>query len=151
MPLSGNKLEVNQIRGKGSAAQPISISGGDGSHTGSAAPVIQAGFTALSDAAATLTGPQHCGSLDMTPTAGRAVTTLTGAQLDAYYAGDLPIGASWQLVINNKAAATHAITLTAGASGVVVSGTAAVAANTVGIFQVYKEAADTFLFRRLDA
>lgn len=153
MPLSGNKLKVNQIRGAGSGAQPISISGGDGSHTGSAAPFFQTGYTAIAaDSSQTLTGPQHCGTVALLAgsTGHVTVTVMTGALLDAYYDGDLPIGASWDLIVDNQTAATYNFTLTA-ASGFTVQGTAAVAATVCGVFKITKTAAAEFVAIRLDA
>src|SRR5512142_390240 len=79
--------------------------------------------TAASDAATTLTAAQAVqGIVTMTPTAGRALTTPTGAQLATFFGGQLEIGTSFELTVVNAAAATHAITLTAGASGITLGG-----------------------------
>ena len=52
----------------------------------------------------------------MTPTATRTLTTPTGAELGAAFT-DEAVGSSFRFTVVNLAAATHAITLTAGASG----------------------------------
>jgi hypothetical protein len=67
------------------------------------------------------------------PTAGRAFTTPTGAQLLAELSDEV-VGTSFEFTIVNGAAATHAITLTAGASGIVLVGNAVVAAASSGTF-----------------
>jgi hypothetical protein len=86
------------------------------------------------DEATTLTAAETVGGIvTMTPSAGRALTTPTGAQLKTYFGGPLEIGTSFELTVVNVAAATHAITLTAAASGITlggVSGMATVAAAT---------------------
>jgi hypothetical protein len=87
---------------------------------------------AAADEATTLTAAEAVGGIvTMTPSAGRALTTPTGAQLKTYFGGPLEIGTSFELTVVNVAAATHAITLTAAASGITlggVSGMATVAA-----------------------
>ena len=87
---------------------------------------------AAADEATTLTAAETVGGIvTMTPSAGRALTTPTGAQLKTYFGGPLEIGTSFELTVVNVAAATHAITLTAAASGITlggVSGMATVAA-----------------------
>jgi hypothetical protein len=84
----------------------------------------------------------------MTPTAGRTLTTPTGAELGAAFA-DEAVGTSFKFSVVNLAAATHAITLTAGASGVTLSGLAAVAANTSGSFVGVFTATDTVTIYRV--
>ena len=84
--------------------------------------------TAASDAATTLTAAQCVeGIVTMTPTTGRALTTPTGALLKDYFGGPLEIGTSFELTVINVAAATHAITLTAAASGITLGGVAGMA------------------------
>ena len=85
-------------------------------------------LTAATDAATTLTAAQLIdGIVTMTPTAGRALTTPTGAEIIAGL-GDTPaVGSTFELTVVNVAAATHAITLTAGASGVTLAGVAGMA------------------------
>ena len=73
---------------------------------------------AATDAATTLTAEECVGGIvTMTPTAARALTTPTGAELKTLFGGPLEIGTSFQLNVVNVAAATHAITLTAAADG----------------------------------
>jgi hypothetical protein len=84
--------------------------------------------TAASDAATTLTAAQTVqGIVTMTPTAGRALTTPTGADLKTFFDGRLEIGAAFELTVVNVAAATNAITLTAAASGITLGGVAGMA------------------------
>jgi hypothetical protein len=83
---------------------------------------------AATDAATTLTAAECVGGIvTMTPTAGRALTTPTGAALKTFFGGPLEIGTSFQLNVVNVAAATHAITLTAAASGITLGGVAGMA------------------------
>ena len=85
-------------------------------------------ITAATDAATTLTAAQTVqGIVTMTPTAGRALTTPTGADLKTFFDGRLEIGAAFELTVVNVAAATHAITLTAAASGITLGGVAGMA------------------------
>lgn len=83
---------------------------------------------AATDAATTLTAVQAVeGVVTMTPSAGRALTTPTGAQLKEYIGGPLEIGTSFELTVVNVAASSHAITLTAAASGITLGGVAGMA------------------------
>ena len=83
---------------------------------------------AATDAATTLTAAECVqGVVTMTPTAGRALTTPTGAELKTFFDGRLEIGASFELTVVNVAAATYAITLTAAASGITLGGVAGMA------------------------
>ena len=63
----------------------------------------------------------------MTPSAGRALTTPTGAALKTALGNPLEIGTSFELTVVNVAAATHAITFTAAASGITLGGVAGMA------------------------
>ena len=83
----------------------------------------------------------------MTPTAGRTLTTPTGAELGAAFT-DEAVGTSFKFSVVNLAAATHAVTLTAGASGVTLSGDAVVAAASSGSFVGVFTAADTVTIYR---
>jgi hypothetical protein len=78
----------------------------------------------------------------MTPTAGRALTTPTGAELGAAFT-DEGVGSSLRFTVVNLAGATHAITLTAGASGVTLVGSATVAAASSASFVAVFTAANT--------
>jgi hypothetical protein len=71
----------------------------------------------------------------MTPSTGRTLTTPTGAELGAAFT-DEAVGTSFKFSVVNLAGATHAITLTAGASGVTLVGAVAVAAATSASFVV---------------
>ena len=105
------------------------------------ATVVAASDEATTQSAATLLagGPVV---YTMTPGAGRALTTPTGAQLGAAVA-DEAVGTSFEFSVVNLAGATHAITLTAGASGVTLVGSAVVAAASSASFVGVFTAADT--------
>lgn len=84
--------------------------------------------TAAANEATTLTAAQAVnGVVTMTPSTGRALTTPTGAELKTYIGGPLEIGTTFELTVVNVAAATHAITLTAAASGITLGGVAGMA------------------------
>lgn len=84
--------------------------------------------TAASNEATTLTAAQAInGVVTMTPSTGRALTTPTGAELKTQIGGALEIGTAFELTVVNVAAATHAITLTAAASGITLGGVAGMA------------------------
>jgi len=109
----------------------------------------KATIVAATDAATVQTAAQLAGAgrvvYTMTPTTGRTLTTPTGAQLGAGLT-DEATGTSFEFTVVNVAAATHAITLTAGASGVTllgVAGMATVAAATSATFVGVFTAADT--------
>lgn len=107
------------------------------------------GLVAVADQADTLTAAQLVAKsiFTQTPTAARTLTTATGAQicaaLPAYSAG-----VCFEFTIVNLAAATHAITLAAGASGVTISGLATVAANTSATFVARIADTDTVVIYR---
>jgi hypothetical protein len=98
----------------------------------------------VTDAARTLTSAELFVSklFTCTPTAGRAFTTPTGTEL-ATYAADEVVGTSFEFTIVNLAASSHAITLTAGATGVTIVGSATVAHATSGTFVGVVTAANT--------
>jgi hypothetical protein len=93
------------------------------------------GLVAVADEAATLTAAQLIAKsiFTQTPTAARTLTTATGAQICAAVP-EYSAGVTFEFTIVNKAAATHAITLAAGATGVTIEGLATVAANTSATF-----------------
>ena len=106
-------------------------------------------IVAASDAATVQTAAQLAGAgrvvYTMTPSAGRTLTTPTGAELGAGFT-DEAVGSSFEFTVVNVAAATHAITLTVGASGVTllgVAGMATVAAATSATFVGVFTAANT--------
>jgi hypothetical protein len=106
--------------------------------------------TAASNADTTLTAAQAVeGIVTMTPTTGRSLTTPTGAELKTFFGGQLEIGTSFELTVVNVASATHAITFTAGASGITLGGAAAsatIAAATSATYVFYCTAVDTPAF-----
>jgi hypothetical protein len=84
--------------------------------------------TAAADEATSLTAAEAInGVVTMTPSAGRALTTPTGAALKTAIGNALEIGTSFELTVVNVAAATHAITFTAGATGITLGGVAGMA------------------------
>lgn len=82
-----------------------------------------------------------------TPTTGRALTTATGAQIIALLP-DANVGDCTEFTVVNLAAATHAITLTAGASGVTLVGSAIVSAASSGTWYVRYDSATAVTFIR---
>jgi hypothetical protein len=106
-------------------------------------------LVAATDAATTLTAEQTCGSIvTMTPTAARTVTTPVAADIIAELGSQAKIGQTFEVQIVNLASATHAITFTAGATGVTVVGSATVAAATGGTFTGRVTTASTVVFYR---
>ncbi len=93
---------------------------------------------AASDEATVLTADQAIGGVvTMTPGAGRALTTPTGAQLKTAIGNPLEVGTCFELTVVNGAASTHAITLTAAASGITLSGVAGMATVAAGTSATY--------------
>ena len=84
----------------------------------------------------------------MTPSTGRTLTTPTGAELGAAFT-DEAVGTSFKFSVVNLAGATHAITLTAGASGVTLVGVVAVAAASSASFVGVFTAANTVIIYRV--
>jgi len=106
--------------------------------------------TTLTDAAETMTAAQvvtNGGLLVCTPTATRAKTiptgTLTCAALKGYATGD-----TFDVSVVNLAAATHALTITAGTDATIV-GSATVAAASSASFKVRVSAANTVVWYRV--
>jgi hypothetical protein len=146
-----NKVEWNQagVAGAAGAAGATGATGatgakgdkgntgvtGDTGATGAAGATFQnATEVALTDAAATLTSTQIISSrlFKITPTAARALTTGTAAEILTTMTGE-GVGSTFEFTIVNLAAATHAATLTAG-TGVTLVGVAAVSALTSATF-----------------
>lgn len=92
------------------------------------------GLVAVADAAATLTAAQLVAQsiFTQTPSAGRTLTTATGAEIIAAFPS-YSVGSCIEFTIVNLAAA-QVITLAAGASGVTLVGLATVAAVTSATF-----------------
>lgn len=103
--------------------------------------VVAATDAATTQSAATLAGAGRV-VYTMTPSAARALTTPTGAELGAAFT-DEAVGTSIEFTVVNLAGATHAITLTAGASGVTLVGSATVAAASSATFLGVFTAANT--------
>jgi hypothetical protein len=96
-----------------------------------------------------LTAAQACGSIvTMTPSTGRTLTTPTGAAIIAELGLQAKIGQTFEVSVINLAGATHAITFTAGATGVTVVGNAVVAAASGGTFTGRVASATTVVFYR---
>ena len=105
-------------------------------------------LVAAGDEATVLTGDQCIHSIiTMTPTAGRAVTTPVAADILAAME-EKRVGSTFEVTIVNLAGATHAITFTAGATGVTLIGPANVAANTAATFKGRVASATTVEFYR---
>jgi hypothetical protein len=96
-----------------------------------------------------LTAAQACGSIvTMTPSTGRTLTTPTGAAIIAELGLQAKIGQTFEVNVVNLASSTHAITFTAGATGVTVVGSATVSAATGGTFTGRVATASTVVFYR---
>jgi hypothetical protein len=106
---------------------------------------------AATDAATTLTAAETVESVvTMTPTAARALTTATASAIVTLLGDGVQVGSSFELTVVNGAAATYAITLTAG-SGITLTGasgmatvSAASSATYVGIVTAIGTPAVTF-------
>jgi hypothetical protein len=140
-----NKVEWNQAGAAGAAgatgATGATGAKGDKGNTGVTGDTGAAGATfqnatevALTDAAATLTSTQIISSrlFKITPTAARALTTGTAAEILTTMTGE-GVGSTFEFTIVNLAASLHAATLTAG-TGVTLVGVAAVSALTSATF-----------------
>ena len=82
-----------------------------------------------------------------TPTSGRALTTAIGSLIIALLP-DANVGDCTEFTVVNLAAATHAITLTAGASGVTIVGSAVVSAASSGTWLVRYDSPTAVTFIR---
>jgi hypothetical protein len=103
---------------------------------------------AATDAATALTAAQSIASvITMTPTAGRAVTTATGPEIIAAL-DEYRVGSTFEVTVVNLAPATHAITFTANATGVTVSGSGTVAAASSATFLGRVASATTVVYYR---
>lgn len=108
-------------------------------------------LTAASDAATTLTGAQTVhGIVTMTPTAARNITPPTATDILAAIP-DVQVGTTFELVVQNLAAATHAITMQT-ATGVTYSGqsaaTVSAATNATFLGRVNAISTPTVVFYR---
>lgn len=86
-------------------------------------------FLAASNADTTLTAAQAVGGVvTMTPASSdKTITPPTAADLKTFFGGQLEIGTAFELTIVNVAAATRALTLASGVSGITLGGAAAMA------------------------
>jgi len=108
--------------------------------------------TLAASGAQTATAAQLLGGvLVSTATAAFALTTATGAEICAALeaVNQNVIGVSFEFSIVNLGTSTYHITLTAGATGVTVTGVAAVNAGTSGTFRALVTAADTLVIYRV--
>jgi hypothetical protein len=108
---------------------------GETGATGATGATFQnATAVALTDAAATLTSSQIISSrlFTITTTAARALTSATASEILTTMSGE-SVGSTFEFMIVNLAASTHAATLTAG-TGVTLVGVAAVSAGTSATF-----------------
>ena len=137
MPLLGNDTDgaVTRKRIEAFAAKTEKVT------------VVAATDAATTQAQATLAAAGHV-VYTMTPSTGRTLTTPTGAELGAAFT-DEAVGTSFKFSVVNLAGATHAITLTAGASGVTLVGVVAVAAASSASFVGVFTAPDTLIIYRV--
>jgi hypothetical protein len=114
-----------------------------------AAPASDGGDTPFTATVAQLIA----GLLSMTPTTGRAITTPTGAEMDAGVAfADVPATFGFDFTIQNRAAfaaTDDIITLTAGATGVTVTGSATVAPGVAARFRAVRTTTATWIFYKI--
>ena len=83
----------------------------------------------------TLTAAQSVGVIVAhTPTSNKLVTTATGAEIIAELGAQAKVGQTFVVTIVNLGGSTYTSTLTAGASGVTVTGVAAVQPGTSATF-----------------
>jgi hypothetical protein len=111
--------------------------------------VVAATDAATTQSAATLAGAART-LYTMTPTASRALTTPTGAELGAAFT-DEGVGSSYLFTVVNAAAETHPVVVTAGASGVTLVGAAATfsvaAASSASFVAVFTAANTVSIYR----
>ena len=108
---------------------------GEAGATGATGATFQnATEVALTDAAATLTASQIISSrlFKITPTASRALTTATAAEILTAMTGE-SVGSTFEIVIVNLGSSPNTVTLTAG-TGVSIVGAASVTATTSATF-----------------
>lgn len=114
-----------------------------------AAPAADGGDTPFTATVAQLVA----GLISMTPTTGRAITTPTGAEMDAGVAfADVPATFGFDFTVQNRAAfaaTDDIITLTAGATGITVTGTATVAPGVAGRFRAVRTTTATWIIYKI--
>lgn len=114
-----------------------------------AAPKADAG-----DAAQTITVAEMlAGIVSATPTTGRAVTTPTGTEMDAgFNVADIPANFGFDFSVQNRtafAATDDILTLTAGASGMTITGSAVVSPGSTARFRAVRTATNTWICYKL--
>jgi hypothetical protein len=83
----------------------------------------------------TLTAAQSvAGIVVHTPTSNKIVTTATGAEIIAELGPQAQVGQTFEVTVVNLGGSTYTSTFTAGATGVTVTGVAAVQPGTSGTF-----------------
>ena len=102
------------------------------------------------DEATSLTAAQCIESIiTVTPTAGRAYTTATGAAIIAALGDTVKVGQVFEVTIVNLASATHAVTFTANAAeDITLVGSGVVAAASAATFIGRVTTASTVTFYR---
>jgi hypothetical protein len=104
---------------------------------------------AATDAATALTAAQSINSIvTMTPSMGRAVTTATGPEIITELGDAYRVGVTFEVTVVNLAGATHAVTFTANATGVTLSGSGTVAAASTATFIGRVATSSTVVFYR---
>jgi hypothetical protein len=104
---------------------------------------------AATDAATALTAAQSINSIvTMTPSTGRAVTTATGPEIITELGDAYRVGVTFEVTVVNLAGATHAVTFTANATGVTLSGSGTVAAASTATFIGRVATSSTVVFYR---
>ncbi len=96
-----------------------------------------------------LTAAQSVGAIVAhTPTSNKLVTTATGAEIIAELGSQGQVGQTFEVVVVNLGGSTFTSTFTAGATGVTVTGVAAVQPGTSGTFIGRVTTSSTVVFYR---
>jgi hypothetical protein len=97
----------------------------------------------------TLTAAQSVGAIVAhTPTSNKTVTTATGAEIIAELGAQAKVGQTFEVVVVNLGGSTHTSTFTAGATGVTVTGVAAVQPGSSATFVGRVASATAVVFYR---
>jgi 2',3'-cyclic-nucleotide 2'-phosphodiesterase (5'-nucleotidase family) len=108
-----------------------------------------AALVTAANADVTLTAAQSVAAVVVhTPTSNKLVTTATGAEIIAELGAQAKVGQTFEVVVVNLGGSTHTSTFTAGATGVTVTGVAAVQPGTSGTFIGRVTTASTVVFYR---
>lgn len=107
------------------------------------------GLVTAANADVTLTAAQSVGAVVVhTPTSNKIVTTATGSEIVAELGPQAKVGQTFEVVVVNLGGSTFTSTFTAGATGVTVTGVAAVQPGTSGTFIGRVATASTVVFYR---